>query len=141
MIVDGEYINGYIMRQPQGFYRGELTIDGVNLEGGIEAVFFKQDGDTYLWLKRRALLQYDISTDSYSKRDRKPKWEAYLKKQVEDNTTVFKGTFYFMRFKYSIKGYWDKVFGKDDSRLNLYVEELPMKEQDIINGIRNRNNK
>lgn len=129
------------MRQPQGFYRGELTIDGVNLEGGIEAVFFKQDGDTYLWLKRRALLQYDISTDSYSKRDRKPKWEAYLKKQVEDNTTVFKGTFYFMRFKYSIKGYWDKVFGKDDSRLNLYVEELPMKEQDIINGIRNRNNK
>ena len=40
----------------------------------------------------------------------------------------------FLRFKYSIVGVWDNVFGKDKQRLNLFVERLPMSEQTIINS-------
>lgn len=134
----GEYTNGYIQNTKSGHYRGELTIDGVTLEGGIEATYFKQDGKNYLWLKRKTMMVFDFESQTYKTRKREPQWEAYLEKQVDGNTVAYKGTFMFLRFKYSIVGVWDRILGNDMQRLNLFVERLPMSEQTIVNSINER---
>lgn len=133
--MDNDYINGYVERTSGGVYQGKLTIDGITLEGGIEAMYFKQDSQNYLWLKRKALLEYDFNTQKYIERKREPQWEVYLEKQVNDNGIAYKGSFTFFKFKYSIIGIWDAILGKDKQRLNLYVERLPRNEQTIINNI------
>ena len=104
----------------------------------IQRVAIKQDGETYLWLRRKPLLEYDAQTQRYNKRERTPFFEAYLKKQVENSTFAFVGIFVFMRFKFKIVGFWDEVLGRDKRRLNLFVDRLPMEEQSIINGINKR---
>jgi hypothetical protein len=99
-------------------------------------VFFVNDnGEKYLWLKRKKILEYDSKTQTYKEREAKPQWEAYLKKQKDGDTIAYKGNFIFMRFKYSIIGVWDRILGMDRQRLNLYVERLPMNEQTIINSV------
>lgn len=135
------YVNGYIQRSRDGVYQGNLTIDGVNLEGGIEATYFTQEGKNYLWLKRKPMMVYDFESQSYRICKREPHWEAYLEKQVEDNTVAYKGTFTFLRFKYSIIGVWDRILGNDKKRLNLFVERMPMSQQTILNGINERKRK
>lgn len=129
---------GYIERKSNGEYVGDLSIEGVDISK-IDAVLFKDNGDTYLWLKRRPALVYDTNTQTYKKRERQPRWECYLKKCLHDDSVAFEGTFTFLRFRYSIKGVWDSVMGMDKSyRLNLYVERLPNSEQTIINNINER---
>lgn len=128
------YINGYIQRSQGGSYDGKITIDGILLPA-ISAVFFKDDGENYLWLKRKNVLDYDHESQTYKEREAKPKWEAYLKKQLDGDTVAYKGEFFFMHFKYSISGVWDKVLGNEKQRLNLFVERLPMSQQTIINSI------
>ena len=130
-----DYVNGYVERKKDGTYGGSLTIEGINLQGGITAVYFKDEGENYLWIKRKKVLEYDFESQSYRERDAKPQFEAYLKKQIEDNSVAYKGEFFFMRFKYSITGVWDKVLGNDKQRLNLFVERLPLSQQTIINSI------
>lgn len=133
-----DYINGYIERQPNGQYAGKISIEGVAL-GTIEGIYFKQDGDNYLWLKRRRILEYDADTQSYKEREAKPQWEAYLKKITVDDGVVYRGEFNFIHFRFSIIGLWDKILGTDSRhRLNLVVERLPMSQQTIINGINER---
>ena len=133
-----DYVNGFIERREGGRYEGRVTIDGINL-GTIEAVYFKKDEDSYLWLKRRKVLEYDDVTMTYNEREPKPKWEAYLKKQMNNDTVAYKGVFTFMRFRYSIEGVWDRILGTDTRRrLNLFVERLPMNQQTIINNINDR---
>lgn len=132
------YVNGHIQRTKKGMYQGQLTIDGVNLEGGIEATYFVQDRKNYLWLKRRPCLEYDMDSQSYKTRKREPQWEAYLEKQIDDNAVAYKGTFNFLRFRYSIVGVWDRFLGQDMKRLNLFVERLPMSEQTVLNSINER---
>jgi hypothetical protein len=139
--MNDNYINGHIQRSREGVYQGSLTIDGVNLEGGIEATYFTQDRKNYLWLKRKKMMEYDFESQTYRTRKREPQWEAYLEKQVEGNTVAYKGTFTFLRFKYSIVGVWDRILGNDKQRLNLYVERLPMAQQTILNGINERRRK
>jgi hypothetical protein len=131
------YVNGYVQRMRRGAYKGTLTIDGVELEGGIEATYFKQGGDVYLWLRRTQVMEYDYESQSYITRKREPQWEAYLKKQSDGSMISFKGTFFFLRSKYSIIGIWDSVL-EDKNRLNLFVEQLPMNEQTISNKINER---
>lgn len=133
-----DYVNGFIERKKNGTYQGSLTIDGVNLEGGIEATYFKDDGKDYVWLKRRPCLEYDTKTNSYKTRKREPQWEVYLQKQVDNNIIAYKGTFTFFHFRYSIIGIWDRILGKETQRLNLYVERLPMNQQTILHGINER---
>lgn len=58
-----------------------------------------------------------------------------MKKQTDNNVVAYKGEFFFMHLKYSIVGVWDKVFGTDKQRLNLYVERKPMGQQTLINAI------
>ena len=128
-----DYINGYIQRSHGGSYDGKITIDGIMLPA-ISAVFFKDDGENYLWLKRKNVLDYDHESQTYKEREAKPKWEAYLKKQLDGDTVAYKGEFFFMHFKYSISGVWDKVLGNEKQRLNLFVERLPMSQQTIINS-------
>ena len=129
-----DYINGYIQRSQGGSYDGKITIEGILLPA-ISAVFFKDDGENYLWLKRKNVLDYDHESQTYKEREAKPKWEAYLKKQLDGDTVAYKGEFFFMHFKYSIIGVWDKVLGNDKQRLNLFVERLPLSQQTIINSI------
>jgi hypothetical protein len=136
-----DYINGYIERQNGGAYEGRINIDGISLPA-IIGVYFKDDGENYLWIKRKKVLEYDFESQTYKEREAKPQFEAYLKKQIDGNVVAYKGEFVFMRFKFSITGVWDKVLGKDKQRLNLFVERLPLSQQTIINSInQSRKNK
>ena len=135
-----DYINGYIQRSQGGSYDGKITIEGILLPA-ISAVFFKDDGENYLWLKRKNVLEYNHESQTYREREAKPKWEAYLKKQLDGDTVAYKGEFFFMHFKYSIAGVWDKVLGNEKQRLNLFVERLPLSQQTIINSINEQKRK
>lgn len=127
--------DGFVEREHGGSYRGKVVIDGVVIDN-IIGVYFKQGGDHYLWLRREKVLEYDERTSSFKERDARPRWEAYLRKQLDDDTVAYKGEFNFLRFRYSIVGVWDRVLGNDKKqRLNLFVERLPMSQQTIINGI------
>lgn len=137
---DGQYTNGFIERKSKESYDGDITIEGINLSP-ITGVYFTQYGKKYIWLHRKDVLEYDHEQQSYKRRKREPQWEAYLEKQLEENGAIaYKGEFYFMRFRFSIVGVWDNVQGYDNSRLNLFVERLPMNEQNIINNTRERRN-
>lgn len=126
---------GYIERGQNGRYGGKVNIEGVVLDG-VVGVYFKKDGDSYLWLRREKVLEYDEKTMTYKEREARPQWEAYLKKQLEDDTVAYKGEFNFLRFRFSIVGVWDRILGNDKrQRLNLYVERLPTSHQVIINAI------
>ena len=129
-----DYVNGYVERKQGGRYEGSLTIEGIRLPS-ISAVYFKEGEENYLWLRRKKVLEYDFESQAYHERDAKPHFEAYLKKQLDGNAVAYKGEFAFMRFRYSITGVWDKVFGNEKQRLNLFVERLPLSEQTIINSI------
>lgn len=129
-----DFVNGYIQKNGDK-YSGELSIDGIRLQGGITAIYFKEEGETYLWLRRKKILEYSFESQTYREREATPQFEAYLKKQIDGNAVAYKGEFAFMRFKYSIVGTWDKVLGLEKQRLNLFVERLPMSEQTIINSI------
>ena len=129
-----EYINGYVERKQGGRYEGKLSIDGILLPS-ITATYFKDDGENYLWIRRKKVLEYDFETQTYKEREARPQFEAYLKKQLDGDTVAYKGEFFFMRFKYSIIGVWDKILGNDKQRLNLFVERLPLTQQTIINSI------
>ena len=129
-----DYINGYVQREGHR-YVGEIEIDGIRLQGGISAVYFKDGEENYLWLKRKNVLEYNFESQTYTERGAKPHWEAYLKKQQDGGVVAYKGEFIFMRFKYSIVGIWDSVLGVEKQRLNLFVERLPMSQQTIINSI------
>lgn len=131
-----DYVNGFVERTRDG-YAGRITIEGINL-GEIVATYFKKENETFLWLRRMKILEYDDVSQSYVERDARPKWECYLKKQVDDNVVAFKGEFNFMRFRFSIAGVWDGVLGMDKHRLNLYVERMEKKQQRIINNINER---
>lgn len=133
-----ESSDGYVQRNSDGSFGGAIKIEGVDLSP-IEAVYFKREGDTYLWLKRKPLLEYDHKTESYKERQKEPRWECYLKKQLEEGAVAFKGEFIFLRFRFNIVGVWDAVFGNDKKqRLNLYIERLPLSQQTIINNINER---
>lgn len=135
---DFESSDGYVQRNSDGSFGGAIKIEGVDLSP-IEAVYFKREGDTYLWLKRKPLLEYDHKTESYKERQKEPRWECYLKKQLEDGAVAFKGEFIFLRFRFNIVGVWDAVLGNDKKqRLNLYIERLPLSQQTIINNINER---
>lgn len=135
------YINGYIQRKHDGSYEGSITIDGITLPN-ITAQYFTKDGNTYLWLRRKKVLDYNDETMRFVEREAKPKWECYLQKQLDNETVAYKGEFFFMRFKFSIVGVWDAVFGLDKQRrLNLFIERLPMSQQTIINNINEQKRK
>jgi hypothetical protein len=129
-----DYVNGYIQRTQKGTFEGVVSIEGITLPS-ITGVYFKDDGENYLWLRRKKVLEYDFESQTYKEREAKPQFEAYLKKQIEGETVAYKGEFIFMRFKFSITGVWDKILGKEKQRLNLFVERLPMSQQTIINSI------
>lgn len=132
-----EFINGFIQRDREGRYTGHITIDGIDLSP-IEATFFEDSGRNYLWIKRPPVKEYNWDTASFKTRQPKPQWESYLEKQVNENVVEYKGTFAFMRFRYSIVGVWDSVFGREKQRLNLFVERLPMLQQSILTSINER---
>lgn len=137
MMFNGEYTNGYIERKAGGEYIGEIKVEGVNLSP-IIGQYFKQDGENYLWLHRKPLLEYDMQTQKYNKREREPRFEVYLKKQANNDSFAYIGEFLFMRFKFKIVGVWDSIVGLDKKRLNFFIDRLPMSEQTIINGINER---
>lgn len=133
-----DIVNGYIQRESGDGFVGHLSIQGVDLSP-IEGSYFEENGEKYLWLKRRPILEYDYDTMSYRKRPREPRWECYMKKQfTNDGVVAYKGTFFFLRYKWSIIGTWDRMMTEKD-RLNLFVERLPTSEQTIIQSINKRN--
>jgi len=136
---DDSYTNGHLERKADGRYEGNLSVEKVNLSP-IEGQYFKKEGRTYLWLKRKPLLEYDEKSMEYKKRERTPKWECYLEKCMDGDTVAFKGQFTFLHWKFAISGVWDSILGRErQHRLNLYVERLPMSQQTIINSINERN--
>lgn len=133
-----DYNNGFIDKDSNGEYVGDINIEGINLSP-ICGQYFKKDGDTYIWIKRRPILEYDFKTESYSRREREPTFECYLKKQPDGDAVSFKGEFFFMRFRFSITGVWDSyVYGDSHRRLDLYIERMPAEQQTIINSINER---
>lgn len=135
---NNSYKNGYLERKSNDKYEGNIVIEGIDLSP-ITGVFFKQEGKNYLWLRRKDMLEYDYEQQQYKTRKREPRWEAYLEKKFADNSAVaYNGEFYFMRFRFSIVGVWDSVLGMEKSRMNFFVERMPMSEQNIINGINKR---
>ena len=68
-MTNGEYINGYVERKERGEYTGIVKIEGIDLSP-IIAQYFKQDGENYLWLRRKPLLEYDMQSQKYNKRER-----------------------------------------------------------------------
>lgn len=132
-----EYINGYIQRGVGGRYDGSISVDGIELSP-IEATFFDNDGKQYLWLKRKSIKEYDWERSEFRTRQPKPQWESYLEKQVDNDVVAYKGQFAFMRFRYEITAVWDTVLGKEKSRLNLFVDRLPMSQQTILTTINER---
>ena len=137
MVDFGDYINGFIERKAGGKYDGQLRVDGVDLSP-VEGVYFEQDHKKYLWMKRKPIMEYDMELGQYRTRKRTPTLECYLEKQVDGDAVAYKGTFTFLRFRYSIVGVWDRILGKEKHRLNFYVERLPLKEQTILKGINER---
>lgn len=137
MYHNDDYINGFIERHAGGTYEGKITIDGVRLDN-IVGVYFKRDGKTFLWIKRKPKMEFDMSSGTFHERPSKPAWETYLEKQAQDGVVAFRGEFFFLRFRYSITGVWDAVLGKDKQRLNLFVERMNSKDQTIINNIKER---
>lgn len=131
------YANGYLERKSGGRFEGVIKIDGVDLSP-IEGMYFNDSNGTHLWLKRKPVLQYETKTQTYKQKIREPRWEAYLHKD-SSNSVDYRGEFIFLRFKYSIVGIWDKVFGVDRHRINFYIERLPREKQTIINSINQRN--
>lgn len=137
---NSDYINGYIQKSAEGF-TGVLRIEGIDMSP-VVGTYFKCDADMCLWLRRAPLIRYDMESGEYVKKPREPRWEVYMRRRsvsMGSDVVAYEGTFVFLHFKYRIKGVWDAVFGKDRNRLNLFVERLPMDEQTIINGIRERN--
>lgn len=130
-----EYINGFLERKAGGKYEGEIIIEGINLSP-IMGVMFNEQGKDYLWLRRKDMMVYDEEQQVYISRKRKPQWEAYLEKQIEDDAIAYKGIFPFARCKFSIVGVWDDVLGMEKNRMNFFVSRLSMDKQDIIHGIR-----
>ena len=124
--------NGYIQRNKDGEYIGELIIEGVNVSP-IEGMYFKKNDNNYLWIKRKKILEYDDKKSKFIRRERFPILEVYLKKEV-GKTYNYIGTFMFLRFKFLIYGIWDRNMVQT-KRLNLYVERLPMCEQNVIVSI------
>ncbi len=132
-----DYSNGYVERKAGGLCEGELTIEGITLSP-IEGTYFKEDLQQYLWLKRKPILEYDEETMTYKKRQRQPKWEAYLKKCSDSSQVAYRGEFIFFKFCFTIVGIWDAVLGKDKQRLNFFIERMPTTQQTIINAINER---
>ena len=130
-----DYVNGFLERVSDGSYQGRLVIEGVDISP-IIGVYFKKEGCSYLWLKRKRILEYDMVTKTFSEREAHPQWEAYLKKETANNAVAYKGEFFFLRFRFSIIGIWDNVLGGGNTRrLNLIAERMKMSEQTIINKI------
>ncbi len=128
---------GYI-ELSKGEYVGELTVEGVNISP-IVGLFFKDNGVQWLWIKRKRQLEYDIESGEYRTKKPRPTFDAYLKKQPNNNV-AYKGEFVFFKFKYRIFALWAAENGQKKGRLNLFVERLEMKEQNIIKLINKRNN-
>lgn len=133
---ENAYSNGYLKRDKGGKYEGVLTIEGIDLSP-IVGVYFQDKGDEYLWLKRKRIIDYDISSGSYVPRNPKPFWECYLEKHGVGNKATYEGKFTFFHLRYKIVGVQDPVF-KDEHRVNFFVDRLPGEEQTIINGIKER---
>lgn len=131
------FVDGYIERC-HGTYEGILSVEGINLSP-ITGTYFKENGGQWLWIKRKEILQYDISEKKYKKKKPAPFFECYMKKQL-GGEIAYKGYFYFSHLKFAITGIYDKYL-KDVDRLNLYIERVPMSEQNIINNINQRNTK
>ena len=139
MISSGDYINGHIERTTGGGYNGALRVEGIDLSP-VEAQFFKKDGDMYLFIKRKPIMEFNYAEQKYITRERRPQVSIYMKKQVDsDGVVSFKGDFMFMRFKLSIVGVWDSILGKEINRLNLFVERAPRNEQTLLQSINERN--
>ena len=134
---DKYFANGHIERLTGGKYEGAITIEGVSLSR-IVGVYFKEEGEQYLWLKRKRVIEYDYATDEFKSRLPSPMWECYMKRIGYSERSIYKGEFTLFHFKYSITGIWDDVFTRT-KKLNLFVERLPREKQTIINKIRENN--
>lgn len=127
---------GFLERTKDGNFDGEINIEGVDLSP-ITGVFFEEGKEKFLWLRRRPLLVYDYEHNGYLKRPREPRWETYLTKKAIDGTSIYKGTCFLLHIKYELSAIWDGIL---KSRMNLYIERLPLEKQNIINSIRDKNN-
>lgn len=123
---------GYI-ELSKGDYVGELSIDGVNISP-IIGLLFKDNGKSWLWLKRKKILEYDFQKCEYYSRTPTPIFEVYLKRKTTNGKISYYGEFVFFKFKYSIVGMWSST-----KRIELYVDRLPDNEQKIVNRLKEIN--
>lgn len=123
------YANGCLERKAGGRYEGTMKIEGVELSP-IVGTYFKTNGETFLWLRRRPIIEYDFDRNEYVNKTPRPAWEVYMKKGKERGI-AFRGSFIFFHFRFDIVGIWNDPNKLD--KLNFFVERA--EEQEIINGI------
>lgn len=126
---------GYI-ELSKGEYVGELSIDGVDISP-VVGLLFKDKGKSWLWIKRKKILEYDFEKGEYYSRTPTPVFDVYLKRQVNNGKTSYRGEFVFFKFKYSIVCMWSATNNK---RIDIYVDRLPESEQKIVNRLKEINN-
>lgn len=127
------FVDGYIEKDTKGGgYVGELKIEGIDISP-IVGVYFKTDGEYWLWLKRKPVVEYNDKTQEFVKRKPIPMMECYLKK-TKEKVIAYRGEFIFCHFCFKIIGMWD-VNMREKERLNFFVERAKMSEQKIINII------
>ena len=68
-MTDSDVISGWVERQAGGKYEGSISIERIDLSP-IEAVYFKDGEENYLWLKRKPLMEYDMEAQAYRTRPR-----------------------------------------------------------------------
>ena len=132
--------DGYLQKSKNGF-DGQIKIENIDLSP-IEGMFFihEKTKKSYLWIKRKPLLEYNDKKNKYEYRPREPRWEVYLEKQTQGNIHYI-GEFIFLHLKYKIVGIWDKNdLSKKKQRINFYIERMPTNQQTIINENNERNN-
>ena len=76
-MMDDDIPSGWIERRPGGKYEGRISIERIDLSP-IEAVYFKDGVDNYLWLKRKPIMEYDMEAMTYRTRPREPSCLGYV---------------------------------------------------------------
>lgn len=132
--------DGYLQKGKNGF-EGQLKIENIDMSP-IEGMFFvhEKTKKSYLWVKRKPLLEYNDKKNKYEFRPREPRWEVYLEKQIEGKIPYI-GEFIFLHLKFKIIGIWDKNdLSKKKQRINFFIERMASSQQTIINENNQRNN-
>lgn len=109
---------GYINRTSSG-YIGKINIENVVLD--IVCSFWSNEIPNFIWMQRIKEKRFDENTKSFSDYIPKPFFEcyAYKEKEKESRRFIYKGSFFFVGYKYEMTCWWED---KTEQQLNLLIK-------------------